>query len=66
MANYFVNNRAQPNGDYEVHKEGCSYMPSDKTSLGDHSTCSTAVAAARRHYSTANGCYWCSKACHTT
>ena len=28
MARYYVNDRAQPNGDHEVHKDGCSFMPS--------------------------------------
>lgn len=65
MADYYVNNRAQNNGDHEVHVSGCSYMPSDRTYLGDFSSCAPAVAAAKRYYIQSNGCYYCSRACHT-
>jgi hypothetical protein len=27
MAKYYVNKNKQSNGDHEVHKEGCNYMP---------------------------------------
>jgi len=66
MATYVVNNRAQANGDHEVHKYGCSFFPSDYTLLGDHATCYTAVAAAKIVYPRSNGCYYCATACHTT
>lgn len=68
MASYYVNSNAQSNGDHEVHKSGCSYMPSanNRISLGDHSTCHSAVTAAKRYYNKVNGCYYCSNACHTT
>ncbi len=39
MADYWVNRNAQANGDHEVHKQGCSDMPSDKKYLGDFSSC---------------------------
>lgn len=65
MPHYYVNNLAQPNGDHEVHRDGCDHMPSNRTYLGVHSTCQSAVAVARQSYRTANGCYWCAKACHT-
>jgi hypothetical protein len=66
MANYYVNNNAQTNGDHEVHKEGCTYMPNNKQSLGNHTTCHQAVTAAKQIYSRSNGCYWCSRECHTS
>ena len=66
MANYCVNNRAQLNGDHEVHKAGCTYWPTDRTDLGEHSSCFTAVAAAKQYYSQSNGCATCSPACHTS
>jgi len=67
MASYYVNNNAQSNGDHEVHKSGCSYMPdaNNRIYLGEHSTCSSAVLAAKQHYKQVNGCYYCAKACHT-
>ena len=68
MATYYVNNNAQTNGDHEVHKEDCSWLAlvTSKTKLGEFSSCHGAVASAKRIYKTANGCYYCSNACHTT
>lgn len=68
MARYYVNKNAQANGDHEVHREGCSWMPEahNRTYLGDFQSCYPAVAAARSHYSQVNGCYYCSNACHTS
>jgi len=65
MASYYVNDNAQPNGDHEVHKDGCQFMPKYKTSLGDHASCGPAVTQAKRKYPTANGCRTCSRDCHT-
>ncbi|WP_421918863.1 hypothetical protein [Marinifilum sp.] len=64
MPRYYVNKNQQPNGDHEVHKEGCSWMPFDKIDLGIHSGCASAVAAAKNYYSTADGCAHCCEACH--
>ena len=68
MSRYYVNNQRQANGDHEVHVQGCYWLQlaSSTTDLGDHHSCHTAVAAARRIYPTANGCAFCSSACHTT
>lgn len=66
MPSYYVNKRAQANGDHEVHKSGCTFMPSDKKYLGEFISCQGAVAEAKKTYSTANGCYTCSRNCHTT
>lgn len=66
MKNYYVNLNAQPNGDHEVHAEGCTYMPSAKKYLGLFSTCHGAVAEAKKTYSKSNGCYFCAPLCHTT
>ncbi len=66
MAIYYVNNNPQPNGDYEVHLASCSYFPSSYTSLGEHSSCTTAVSQANRTHSPANGCYHCCRPCHTS
>lgn len=65
MADYYVNQLAQSNGDHEVHVVGCLYMPSHKTYLGNFSSCQPAVSAAKGLYPTANGCIHCSNACHT-
>ncbi len=68
MAYYCVNKNAQANGDHEVHKVGCVFYPNpeNRVSLGDHTTCRTAVSAAKKIYTKSNGCYYCSNACHTT
>lgn len=64
---YYVNKNAQANGDHEVHELTCSFVPSEASRiyLGDFQSCSLAVAAARRHYSQVNGCFYCSRSCHT-
>lgn len=67
MPRYCVNHEAQSNGDHEVHEMSCSYLPhpSNQRDLGTHANCSSAVLTARRYYLRANGCYWCSRGCHT-
>ncbi|MDE0879659.1 MAG: hypothetical protein OSB00_13500 [Sphingomonas bacterium] len=66
MADYWVNNQAQANGDHEVHVAGCSWMPGNRSYLGDFQSCAPAVVAAKRTYPQSNGCYYCSLACHTS
>lgn len=63
MPRYYVHSV----GDHEVHEEGCSYLPlpANREYLGTFASCHGAVAEAKRTYRSANGCYWCSRACHT-
>ena len=67
MAKYYVNKNAQSNGDHEVHTPGCSFMPDpeNRLYLGDFTNCKDAVKEAKKHYAQSNGCYYCSKECHT-
>lgn len=68
MPEYCVNRQAQNNGDHEVHRlDTCTRLPlpHNRLALGKHSSCHTAVLEAKRHYSTANGCAWCSPECNT-
>ena len=67
MAKYYVNKNAQANGDHEVHKSGCQFMPKpeNRIYLGDFANCHDAVREAKRHYRQSNGCYFCSRPCHT-
>lgn len=65
MASYYVNDNAQTSGEHEVHNEGCTFFPSDRTYLGEHNSCGPAVAKAREIYDNVDGCFWCSRACHT-
>ena len=68
MALYYVNKNAQSNGDHEVHKLGCTYMPSEENRLylGSFTNCFDAVREAKKIYPKSNGCYYCSIECHTT
>lgn len=67
MAKYYVNSKAQTTGEHEVHKEGCDYLPAPehRVYLGDFTNCKEAVKEARKRYSDVDGCYYCSKDCHT-
>jgi hypothetical protein len=64
---YYVNSNAQPNGDHEVHENGCTQGadPENQVKLGSFSSCHGAVAEAKKAYSTANGCAYCCPACNT-
>ena len=68
MPKYYVRTIAQANGDHEVHKEGCSFLPSveNRKYLGEFITCKSAVTEAKKTYSKSNGCYYCSNDCHTS
>lgn len=67
MADYYVNTKAQPNGDHEVHTTGCSFMPAEtnRRYLGDFRSCHAAVREAEKHHAQVNGCYYCARECHT-
>ena len=65
MAKYYLNRSAQPNGDHEVHKDGCVHMPDNKIYLGDFGDCREAVQQAKKNYAQINGCIHCSNTCHT-
>ncbi|MFT7900241.1 hypothetical protein VBY74_09680 [Tenacibaculum ascidiaceicola] len=68
MARYYVNKNAQANGDHEVHKLECSWIPKveNRIYLGEFDNCKDAVKEAKKYYSKVNGCYYCSKECHTS
>lgn len=41
MKRYYINNKIQENGDYEVHSDGCVFFPKeDYTYLGEYYYCS--------------------------
>ena len=68
MAAYYVNKQKQPNGDHEVHKSECRYLPNaeNRKYLGEFSNCKEAVTEAKKTYQQSNGCYTCSNDCHTS
>ena len=67
MKKYYVNDRAQYNGDHEVHDEGCPFLPylQNRTYLGVFSNCKSAVAEAKKYHTQVNGCKACLNECHT-
>lgn len=67
-AYYVVNTKQQPNDDHEVHWDGCNYLPhpSNRHNLGVFDNCHAAVLAAKRIYPKSNGCFHCSRPCHTS
>ena len=66
MALYYMNKHAQSNGDHEVHRTGCAWMPNkeNRLPLGDFSTCHGAVQKAKQFDPNADGCAHCSPDCH--
>ncbi|EMP0914094.1 hypothetical protein [Pseudomonas aeruginosa] len=68
MDTYYVNKQPQANGDHEVHRDGCRFMPSplNRQYLGAFSSCYEAVQQARMYYLRSNGCAFCSLMCHTS
>ena len=68
MVKYYVNKNPQDNGDHEVHKFGCFWLPKaeNRIYLGSFANCKDAVKEAKKHYNNVNGCYHCSRACHTS
>ena len=64
---YYVNENSQTNGDHEVHKRSCEYFPDEENAikLGEFYSCHNAVSEAIRLNYQANGCYYCSRECHT-
>jgi len=66
MDYYYVNKNAQSNGDHEVHKGSCNYLPDsdNRIYLGYFSSCSEAVNKAKEYYNQVDGCYFCAYECH--
>lgn len=68
MYNYYVNKNPQKNGDHEVHREDCKWLPAavNRIYLGRFSSCRPAVIQARNFFTQVNGCKHCSWECHTS
>jgi len=65
---YYVNDRAQVNGNHEVHIGSCFWLglATKKTSLGYFYNCKDAVAKAKTIYSKVDGCKYCCPECHNS
>ena len=68
MESYYVHTGTDKQGDHEVHKDGCYFLPlpENRIYLGVHGSCYGAVVVARQYYLRSNGCAFCSAACHTS
>ncbi len=66
MERYYVNDNPQPNGDHEVHVEGCSFLKlaNSTTYLGRFSDCKPAVEEAKKIYPKSDGGAFCCPKCH--
>jgi len=66
VAEYYVNRQEQANGDHEVHRADCTYVPSEmnRIYLGAFANCFSAVKEAKKFYAAADGCKFCSSECH--
>jgi len=67
MAEYYVNKNAQLTGEHEVHTSTCPYLPdqNNRLYLGTFYSCNDAIVEAKKYYSNVDGCFYCSKECHT-
>ena len=66
LMRFYVNTNAQPNGDHEVHRSTCAWLPDveNRIYLGDFATSQAAVREARKYYSQVDGCYYCCPESH--
>lgn len=66
MTYYYVDDRAQANGDHEVHSSGCRHLPAlaHRVFLGNFGHCAEALREAGKVYPQANGCARCLRDCH--
>lgn len=64
---FYVNKKAQANGDHEVHRVTCSWLPDveNRVYLGDFDTSQAALREARKHFSQVDGCCYCCPEIHT-
>lgn len=66
---YYFYNYTDDKGKHEVHDDSCSFLPSEenRTYIGQYEDCSKAILMAKLKYpgKKFDGCYFCSKSCHT-
>ncbi|MCK5129126.1 MAG: hypothetical protein KAQ68_04700 [Clostridiales bacterium] len=67
MFRFYINpdTTQNPNGNNEVHREGCHKLPFGAILLGRYNKCSEAVEAAKEAgWTKADGCVHCCKSAH--
>lgn len=64
---FYVNKKAQPTGEHEVHRETCAWLPDteNRQYLGDFLTSQQAVKEAQKYYDEVDGCKHCCPESHT-
>ncbi|MFM2292015.1 MAG: hypothetical protein RIS29_1828 [Bacteroidota bacterium] len=67
MDYYYLSKQARDNGDHEIHKQGCRYMPLERyvQALGQFTHSVEALKEAKELFPQANGCFYCCFHCHT-
>ena len=67
MILYCVNKNEQDTGEHEVHALDCEHKPEPENQiyLGRFNTCHEAINKAKEYYTNVDGCFYCSKECHT-
>lgn len=69
MSKYYVNNQSTypSSGEHEVHKEGCFWMPSNRTYIGEFYNETDAVRSCQNSNPTLkiDGCKYCCPNAHT-
>ncbi|WP_088186144.1 hypothetical protein [Desulfosporosinus sp. FKA] len=65
---FYVNKKSQTNGDHEVHRSTCSWLPDaeNRLYLGDFNTSQEAVNEASKYNVQVNGCSYCCPETHTS
>ncbi|NGP87553.1 hypothetical protein [Fodinibius halophilus] len=69
MDHYYVHIYTDDDGDHEIHTDECDFLPkpTHRDYLGYYNNCENAVEEAGNNgYSPVNGCYFCSRDCHTS
>lgn len=65
---FYVNTNAQLNGDHEVHRATCTWLPDieNRLYLGEFSTSREAIREAKKYYNRVDGCAYCCPESHTS
>ena len=65
---FYVNKNAQANGQHEVHRSTCSWLPDVENCLylGDFTSSAQAVREARKYYTNVDGCAFCCPESHNS
>ena len=65
---YYVNKNAQANGQHEVHRATCSWLPTveNRLYLGDFTSSAQAIREAKKYYANVDGCAYCCPESHNS